>query len=519
MFEMSSMNQLQAPPLVSIIIPNYNGARLLPACLSSIKAQTFTDFETIVVDDCSQDGSRELLRDRYPRVRLVLNPTNQGPAAAKNRGLQEATGQLVAFIDTDVNLAPDWLEQMVKASDDWQDTCMFASKLFFADAPRVLNSTGGLANLGGYAWDRGVYESDSGQFPAFSRVLYACSAAVLAKKEALQQVGGFDALYRYPFEDVDLGWRLNLAGWSIRYIPAAEAWHKYAATMGGRELPRVITFYERNRQMTLLKNLEAKTLRGNAMPLAKLFFSRLSRELTTPRKRPMTRLRAAWAILRAPAWNISHLTHIRKWRRRIFEFRQASDEALIEAGLIADEVGWPQLMPNALVPDYFPADPAALPHRRFTKADMTSATDPYLGPGWHIQEIDSHGRPFRWTSQEAIIYFVSDKQPRALRLQAILADPAIQAEVDLHLNDERVASLQIGPESSPLVIPLNCPAASGPIYTLRLSIGNPNQPDGASANLDPRELGIGVLCIELLTNRRLALLHGKWCNLRGFLRI
>ncbi len=165
---MASINHPQAPPLVSIIIPNYNGAGLLPACLESIKAQTFTDFETVVVDDCSQDGSRELLRGRYPWVRLITNATNLGPAVAKNRGLQEATGRLIAFIDNDVTLAPDWLEQMVRASDDWQDTCMFASKLFFADAPCVLNSTGGLANLGGYAWDRGVYESDSEQFPAFS---------------------------------------------------------------------------------------------------------------------------------------------------------------------------------------------------------------------------------------------------------------------------------------------------------------------------------------------------------------
>jgi len=516
---MVSTNHQQAPPWVSIIIPNYNGARLLPACLESIKAQTFTDYETLVVDDCSQDDSRELLRHRYPWVRLILNPTNQGPAAAKNRGLQEAAGRLIAFMDTDVTLAPDWLEQMARASDDWPDTCMFASKLFFADAPGVLNSTGGLANLGGYAWDRGVYESDSGQFPAFSRVLYACSAAVLAKKAALQQVGGFDALYRYPFEDVDLGWRLNLAGWAIRYVPAAEAWHKYAATMGGRELPRVITFYERNRQMTLLKNLEAKTLRDNAKPLAKLFFSRLSRELTTPRKRPMTRLKAAWAILRAPVWNISHLAHIQKWRRHISELRQTSDASLIDAGLIAAHVGWPQLMPNALVPDYFPADPTGLPHQRFTKADMTSATDPYLGPGWHIQEIDGHGKPFRWTSGEAILYFVSDRQPRALRLHAILADPARPPEMDLYLNDEKVASFRLASTGEPQLIPLTCPVASSRIYALRLRVSHPTPPVSANPNADPRELGVGVLRLQLLTNHRLALLHGKWCNLRGFLRI
>jgi GT2 family glycosyltransferase len=255
------MNDIERP-LASIIIVNYRGEKLLPPCLDSVLAQAVQfPYEIIVVDDSSDDGSIELLESRYPQARVVANRKNRGPAAAKNIGAAQARSEYIAFLDNDVELHPDWLRNMMarlQGGDEKLGAC--ASHILLNGYGSVLNSTGGMINLLGYAWDRGIFTEDSQTYFYSPDVMYACSAAMLMKKSILDEVGGFDERFRYLFEDADLGWRMNIYGYKVAYEPRALARHLLSSTMGDKRL-RNLYLYERNRLRALLKNMEGNTLK------------------------------------------------------------------------------------------------------------------------------------------------------------------------------------------------------------------------------------------------------------------
>ena len=221
------------PPLLSVVIPNWNGARFLPTCLDALAAQTYPNIEVIVADNASSDGSQALLRARYPGVRLVELPANRGFTGACNAGIQAARGAFIALLNNDTEADPGWAAAVVDAFARHPEAGSVASKMLLFDRRDHIHTTGAYFTVDGRAGNRGVWERDEGQYDREEHVFSACGGAAVYRRAMLDQIGLLDDAFFFSGEDVDLGWRAQLAGWRCLYTPAAVVYHHLAATGGG----------------------------------------------------------------------------------------------------------------------------------------------------------------------------------------------------------------------------------------------------------------------------------------------
>jgi GT2 family glycosyltransferase len=219
--------------MLSVIIPNWNGLRLLPTCLSGLRAQTFRDFETLVVDNGSTDGSREFLACEFPEARVLALETNHGFAPAVNEGIRAARGEVVVLLNNDTEADPHWLAEIARALDENPRAGMVACKLRLFDQRDHLHSAGDFCRVDGIPGNRGVWEQDRGQYDDARGVFGACGGAAAYRKTMLAEIGGFDEALGSYCEDVDLNWRVRLAGYEVAYAPGAIVYHMVSATGGG----------------------------------------------------------------------------------------------------------------------------------------------------------------------------------------------------------------------------------------------------------------------------------------------
>jgi len=216
----------------AVVIPNYNGERWLPGVLASVAAQTLRPVDVLVVDDGSTDGSLELLRSRFPDVRVLALGANGGFARAANAGVRAAGCEAVALVNTDVVLAPDWLERSVAALAGATDAASVATKLVDLADPGLLYDAGDVLRRDGACVQRGRFERDRGQYDAAGDVFSACAGAALYRRAAVIAAGGFEERFGTYLEDADLGLRLRLAGWRCRWEPRAVAQHAGGGSSG-----------------------------------------------------------------------------------------------------------------------------------------------------------------------------------------------------------------------------------------------------------------------------------------------
>lgn len=220
-------------PLVTVIIPNWNGAAHLPTCLDSLRRQTFRDFEVIVADNGSIDGSLALLERDYPEVRVLALGKNRGFAGACNAGIQAARGEFIVLLNNDTEADPHWLEEVVAAFQRHPEAGLVASKMRLFDRRDVLHTAGDYYRVDGRPGNRGVWETDVGQYDREEYVFSACGGSAAYRRMMLDEVGLLDEDFFYSCEDVDLAWRAQLAGWRCVYTPRAVVYHKLSATGGG----------------------------------------------------------------------------------------------------------------------------------------------------------------------------------------------------------------------------------------------------------------------------------------------
>ncbi len=239
-------------PQVSVVILNWNGRNLLPACLSALDAQTFRDFEVVVVDNGSRDGSPEWLTAQYPTVHLIQNSTNLGFATANNQGIRAAQAPLIMLLNNDAYLAPDCLQKLVDAAECTAWAGMFACKILQHDAPDRMDSAGIEVDRAGVAWNRGWGESAANHTQALE-VFGPSAAAALYRRTMLDQIGLLDDDFFIYYEDVDLAWRAQWAGWRCLYVPEAVARHVHSATTG-RGSPFKNFLLGRNKWRAILKD-------------------------------------------------------------------------------------------------------------------------------------------------------------------------------------------------------------------------------------------------------------------------
>jgi GT2 family glycosyltransferase len=235
---------LSARAAVSVVIPNWNGREWLPRCLDSIAAQTLPPAGVVVVDNGSTDGSLELLAGREPPVRTLALGRNTGFAHAANRGLEAVDTELVALVNTDVVLESDWLERMTGAMRAHPDAASVACKMLDLRNPGLVYDAGDFLRRDGACEQRGRFERDRAELDEPGAAFSACAGAALYRREPVLAAGGFSERYFAYLEDVDLGLRLQLRGWTCRYEPAV-ARHEGGATSDRLERP-LFGWVERN---------------------------------------------------------------------------------------------------------------------------------------------------------------------------------------------------------------------------------------------------------------------------------
>lgn len=243
-----------AAPLFSVIILNWNGRELLGECVESVLSQTFRDFELIVVDNGSTDGSREMLRERWGgMVRLVALPSNQGFAGGNNAGVRVARGRYMVLLNNDTAADPEWLSALARAARRRPEAGMFTPKILNYYRRDEIDNTGHVIYPDGLARGRHRLEKDDGRFDEEGEALWPSGCAGVYRKEMLDEIGLLDESFFAYGEDVDLGLRARWAGWSCYYVPEAIVYHRYSATAGAYSRQKAF-LVERNRLWILLKN-------------------------------------------------------------------------------------------------------------------------------------------------------------------------------------------------------------------------------------------------------------------------
>jgi GT2 family glycosyltransferase len=240
-------------PLVSVIIVNYNGVNLLEDCLGSLRGQAFRDFEVILVDNASSDGSLAFVRENYPEVKILQNRENLGYGGGNNVGIVMSKGKYLCLLNNDTKADPNWLQRLVEASSAGDKKVgMYASKILDYDHPEVIDNTGLVMYRDGIARGRGRLEKDSGQFRSNEEVFFPSGCAGFYKKEMLDEIGLFDEDFYLYLDDVDIGLRARMNGWKCIYVPDAVVYHKYSATTDPYS-PLKAYLVERNRIWVVIK--------------------------------------------------------------------------------------------------------------------------------------------------------------------------------------------------------------------------------------------------------------------------
>jgi len=237
--------------LISVVIVNWNQRDLLRACLGSLARQTGAEFETIVVDNGSGDGSPEMAEMEFG-ARVIRNTWNRGFCAANNQGIAAARGEFVALLNNDAEAEPGWLAALLRACTRSADVGMAASKVLVWEDPRRIDKVGHLIYPDGQNKGRGSGALDTGQYDREEEVLWPDGCAALYRKEMLAGIGGFDEDFFAYGDDAELGLRARIAGWKCLYTPAAVVRHHRGATLGKDSAWR-LELIERNRLLLAFK--------------------------------------------------------------------------------------------------------------------------------------------------------------------------------------------------------------------------------------------------------------------------
>jgi GT2 family glycosyltransferase len=202
-------------PKVSVIILNYNGKKYIERCLSSVFLTRYPSLEIILVDNASNDGSRELALSLFGKrtgFKLINSPVNLWISGGYNLGAQNSEGEYLIFLNNDTMVEPDWVTELVHSLSKDKSIGAAQSKILMLEKPRLLECAGGFLDPLGMPCERGSGEEDTGQYDRPDEIFYAKGAAMALPRDVFFEVGGFDDIYMSYFEETDLCWRIWLHG-------------------------------------------------------------------------------------------------------------------------------------------------------------------------------------------------------------------------------------------------------------------------------------------------------------------
>jgi GT2 family glycosyltransferase len=246
-------------PAATVCVIAYNSGPTLRACLQRLSEQTFRDFETLVIDNASPDPGDAAIAREFPFVRLIRNAENLGFTGAGNQAAREGRGRWLVLLNPDAYPEPDWLAELMAAAGRHQQVLSFTSRQMVAEEPGLLDGLGDVMSITGIPYRGGYLNPDTGQAKE-GEVFSPCGAAMMIDRALFLRLGGFDEAFFCYGEDVDLGYRLQLAGEPTLLVPTATIHHVGSASTGGRKSEFAVFHGTRNRFWVLFKNTPALLL-------------------------------------------------------------------------------------------------------------------------------------------------------------------------------------------------------------------------------------------------------------------
>ena len=206
--------------LASVIIVTYNHKKYLKSCINSVLKQDYPH-EVIVVDNCSQDGSAQLVREKFPDIKLIESPENKGYGAGNNLGVRQAIGEYIIILNPDTIVESGWLRELVKPLES--ENIITTSKILLYDGSAI-NTCGIINHFAGLTFTRGLgAEPRAYQKSECVSGFSGCCFAM--RKEKFEELGGFDENFFTYHDDSDLSWRAHLSGFRILYVPTSAVRH------------------------------------------------------------------------------------------------------------------------------------------------------------------------------------------------------------------------------------------------------------------------------------------------------
>jgi GT2 family glycosyltransferase len=281
---------------VTVVIVNWNSGTLLEECLARLAQQTLLPSRVLVMDNGSTDGSAQRAQ-LIPGVTVRMLGVNLGFAAANNVALGECDTDVVALLNPDAFPEADWLMHLVTAARTYPDVAAFGSRQMMSGFPAVLDGIGDIYHFSGRVWREGHGRSKCAADHIASEIFSPCAGAALYRRDALVSVGGFDEDYFCYVEDIDLGFRLRLAGHACLYVPDAIVHHVGSASSGGQHSDFSVYYGHRNLVWTFVKNMPG-ALFWLLLPLHVLLNLSTIIWITAARRQGKVILHAKWDALK-----------------------------------------------------------------------------------------------------------------------------------------------------------------------------------------------------------------------------
>jgi len=243
---------------VSVVVPNYNGIAFVETCLRSLTADA-PKAEILLVDNGSVDGSRELVEERFPEVRVIALDQNYGFCRAVNEGLKASSCPYVILLNNDTQVLPGFTKELVKALEADNGIFSAAAKMIQMYQPEKIDDAGNFYSALGWAFARGK-DKPVEYYEKPDEIFAGCGGAVAYRKSILEEIGYFDEAHFAYLEDIDLGYRAKIAGYRNVYAPAAKVYHVGSGTSGSRYNAFKVSLSSRNSVYLAYKNMPALQL-------------------------------------------------------------------------------------------------------------------------------------------------------------------------------------------------------------------------------------------------------------------
>ena len=248
----------------TIIIPNYNGVHFMEPCMAALDHQTSRDFEVLVVDNGSTDGSVEWLKER--EIPSVFLPENTGFSGAVNVGIRAAKTPYVILLNNDTEAEPEYVEQLVKAIEASPEIFSVSPKMVQLYHRDLMDDAGDMYSIMGWAYQRGVGQEVE-RYERPCHIFSACAGASIYRREIFEKIGYFDEMHFAYLEDIDVGYRAKIAGYYNRYCPQAVVYHVGSGTSGSKYNSFKVKLAARNNVYLNYKNMPAPQLLVNSLPI------------------------------------------------------------------------------------------------------------------------------------------------------------------------------------------------------------------------------------------------------------